>query len=698
MANEHLDPWEIDSTGQPLVVPAPDVAPLGDRDPWETDANSIRAASPASAYANRPLTELFGSGASQDEVARAIFGTPQYEQQQESVLRQEARKGVPFLGAVYPTTPEMAAYEKEHPIGSQAVQFAGGAAAMAPLGGVGAGVGLKPLAKSAALTGGITGGDVAAREYADTGKVDPASVAIATGLGGAIGGGVSQGLGYWGGKAASAIADAGGWAGNTLRLLAGGAPTAPVLSGRDPMAVNRLARAAQASRLTPQMIDQRLAELGPEGTVADLAPEFGSLAGTTARMPGEGAGIIYDAYNIRADEARGRIENAVTQTMGPRRNLRADLDARNAARDAAADPLYKAFRDTPIEPSPAIDALMTRLKYTGAINDAGNKMGISGEPTVNNFFVTNPLTGEMELQPKAVFTPQFFDYMKRSLDDKIGAAYNAGTPGKARELLGLKRDMVNTIDKVSPVWAQAREAWGTPEGITNAVNEGQQLFTRGTRPDDFAEDIKELSGPEASAMLEGARDAAASTMDATYRGHFNEVNMFQAKANQDKLRTLMQRVYGPDEGSARTDALTRAVNAEKDFSEGRSKIIGGSDSARWLATAKTLETPESWLNQLGHEYLPHVTLDMPIKATGLGQRAQEGAEARGEQARAALAPMLMAKGADAGTIAKAALQHVPPGSYVGPSFQRYVDMLSRNIPPTMFRPHLTVTPNNQGQQ
>jgi hypothetical protein len=674
-----LQPWE---QNDPVVTAPPDDS--GNLQPWE---RNDPVTSPAIDYANRPVTELFRSGASQDEVYRAIFGNPQDEQKTQQTLGREALKGVPVVGAAFPTTPEMAQYEQEHPIASKAVQFAGGTAALAPFGGIGVGAGLRPLAKSAAFTGGTTGADVAAREYKDTGKIDPASVAIATGLGGGLGGAASQ-AGWWLGKGAGAFAD-------TMRSLV----RSDAFRGRDPMAVNRLAAAAQASRLTPQAIDQRLAELGPEGTVADLAPEFGGLAGSTARQPGEGAGIVYDAYNIRAAEARDRIENAVTQTMGLRRNLRADLDARNAARDAAADPLYTAFRDTVIEPSPAIDALMPRLRAVpGAINEAGTKMAIAGEPTVNNFFVTNPLTGEMELQPKAVYTPQFFDYLKRSLDDKIGGAYNAGTPGKAREILGLKRDLVNTIDKASPVWAQAREAWGTPEGITNAVKEGQQLFTRGTRVDDFTQDLKDLSGPEAAGMLEGARDAAASTMDATYRGHFNEVNLFQAKANQDKLRALMQRVYGPDEGSARTDALVRAVDAERTFAEGRNKIIGGSDTARWQAIAKTITPPESWLQGVGHMYMPHVTAEMPLAATGLPQRAQEGTDLRYEQMRTALAQMLMAKGADAGTMAKAALQHVPPSTRVSPAFQQYVDMLSRNIPPTAFRPRITVTPGNQGQQ
>ena len=111
------------------------------------------------------------------------------------------------------------------------------------------------------------------------------------------------------------------------------------------------------------------------------------------------------------------------------------------------------------------------------------------------------------------------------------------------------------------------------------------MFRRSVRPDQFRLDLERLSDPEWQAMLQGARDAAVETMDATYRGGARELDLFQSPANQQKLRVLLQRAYGTDQGNAATDNLITAVNRERNFANSRTTTIMNCETARRVSAA-----------------------------------------------------------------------------------------------------------------
>jgi hypothetical protein len=305
----------------------------------------------------------------------------------------------------------------------------------------------------------------------------------------------------------------------------------------------------------------------------------------------------------------------------------------------------------------------------GLENSAASKMQQMGHPLFNYYFKRDPLTGQMNLDPDSVPTAELFDYFKRGLDDKIGGAYRSGAADDARIWTGIKNDLVDAVDKQTNTWKQARDTWGSFEGVNNAVEAGQALFSRGTRVDQFRADLQNMSKPELEAMLQGARDASAETMDSTYRGQTRSLDQFQAPANQQKLQMLLQKVYGTDQGNQRFNDLVTSVNRERDFANSRSTTIFNSETNRRQEYSKTLSPPEGFIAKLVHAYSPEVQPGQLLKFTGIPQRAQAGAEARYEQMRGSLGDMLTQQGPQAADIASALLRYNPPSRTINPTIQ-----------------------------
>jgi hypothetical protein len=303
----------------------------------------------------------------------------------------------------------------------------------------------------------------------------------------------------------------------------------------------------------------------------------------------------------------------------------------------------------------------------------------------------------MSLDPKSVPTPEFFDWAKRTLDDKIGAAYRANEKDVARVYTDLKNDLVNTIDKQTPGWKQARTAWGSSAAIDTAVEAGQNMFENSTRPDQLRVDLKNLSPPELQAMLTGARDVAAAVMGRTRLGSARELDLFQSPANQQKLRMLLQAIHGPDAGNTATDNLITAMNRERMFAGSRNETIMGSQTARRLAAQRDLEEPQGTLASLAHRYAFHVQPGQLLELGALPEREAAGIAGRQATMRESLARLLTSQGPAAASNLRNALQYTVPSQMLNPRVARMIELLGRTAAPVYARPHITVTPNNRQQ-
>jgi hypothetical protein len=442
-----------------------------------------------------------------------------------------------------------------------------------------------PNVTTAANVGGAILGTVPAAETAigarALGLVGSLPVKIAQGVagGGAIGGadaytrGESSTAGAISGAVLGAASPAvGATIGAIARPIINALPSAVKAPLQDLSSTARtwLSNAVQGE--TPASIQAAHEALGPNAFVGDLNHPLSRLTKSIADQPEAAAGDIRAAYAARNAADGDRINAAITDALGPEQDLTALTGSEKAARSAAGDPLYEAWKATPIPPTDELRALMPRLNAAGVSNGAANKAAIEGVPGAHEWFKQLP-DGSLSLDTEAMPTSQAYDFMKQALDDKIGVARRAGEDGQARLYSKLKNDLVSAIDNhpdpnVAGIWQQARQAWADPTAIMTARNEGATALSRATDVNELRDQIQNYSLPERHAFTQGLRGYAANVFGATKNGDTAIKNQLLAPNSQRKLEYLI----GPD----RTEALIRSLNQEDALAASAKRITGGS--------------------------------------------------------------------------------------------------------------------------
>ena len=575
--------------------------------------------------------------------------------------------GKPYAEELQNVQQNVAAKEEAHPVAGTAGSIAGNVTALAPVAEFApAMIGLNPAASTVAnvARAGAMGGTAMGLTALEQGK-DPTEAATEAGVGAA-----TFGAGPVVGKGVGALVS---------KLLDKTASISGPLSNQDKQALDWATTMLKSDRLMSDAdIEAKFNELGPHAFLAEYGPNLTGGANAVNAMPGAGQTTVRAAITDRAAGARDRIDDAVTEALGPRVNVQnltaqGQMDRSDAARD-----LYDQWRTQAIHPTDEIKALYPRLNAVGAFGEAQAKAAAEGVPFDQNFFTTG--------DQKAFPTAQSWDYVKRALDDKIAASKNTQTGEKTdwtRIYTGIKNDLMSAIENSnSPgakVWAQARQAWADPTAVMRARSEGQLAFQRGTRRDDMLAQLSDYSQPERNAYKQGARDAVAEAMDNSVRGDTNARNMLLAPANQDKLQ------YLATNKNYNAQTLVDKLEQEKSMADFKNYVGGGSKTAATEA-AKAMMTPDptqTLTARMRAGYSPHVSPGSYLPKT-LEEAAARQQGQRFEQSREAIAPWLMKQGPEAANFAKALLAHqnaVTPGVQYGPDVDRYIQMLTRGLAP-----------------
>lgn len=408
------------------------------------------------------------------------------------------------------------------------------------------------------------------------------------------------------------IGAAGGFAGPVIGAAARGVgqlgsnylwPRMGALANMSPTAINKLTAAMEGE--TPASIAAGRSRMGPSGFLGDVTPGLTDLAGGIADTPGPGKAIVREAYRVRDAGARTRIGDAIDDAAGKPIDPEAWKSMTMEARKKAADPLYKQFRDTVIDPTDEIQALVPRLKKAGAFTKAEELAGITGEPINMKFLGPD---GSKIASP----TAQTWDYVKRGLDSRISASYEAGDKTTGNALVQLKNELLDEIDK-SPggdIYKKARNAFAEHSALLDQFHAGRDTFLgsrAGMSKYELAQELKGLSGPERQARIMGMRDAVSEGMGDRFNGDTTTRNKLLAPNNQDKMKLMI----GDQKGSKLVDALQQ----EKFLKEQSQNIAHGSQTTpkkervdslamtpmpEWnlIATEPTSWLPPSWINTM----------------------------------------------------------------------------------------------------
>lgn len=313
----------------------------------------------------------------------------------------------------------------------------------------------------------------------------------AAALGGALlGGGIAGGLRAAGGA-----------------LLADPAP--------EVMAGKYLAKTVAGIGATPESIAQNTiqgrGQLGAEA----LGPNGIAILATLGRRSGSTGEALGNALTTRAVGAPSRMMHDFTSAAGiDPRAAQGNFDQVLEAGQKAAKPLYEeAYKQNTNMASPVLDKILETPAGKKALADARTKMqndmSLMGTPDAD--LMEQAAEGGTDIPTRGVASGmklRVYDYVKRSLDDQIGAAFRAGNKNEGSILIDLKGKLVKALDdaditgqagpnSVKPeggAYARARAAAGDYLGAKQAYEDGQaHILSTLTSADDVAKYAAKLS-------------------------------------------------------------------------------------------------------------------------------------------------------------------------------------------------------------
>lgn len=350
------------------------------------------------------------------------------------------------------------------------------------------------------------------------------------------------------------------------------------LAGMNSVARDKLAGALEGE--TAGSIDASRRRMGPAGFFGDLNQATTDLAGGIADTPGPGKALVRSAYQARDAGQRGRIDQALTQAVGPHTDIEGFKKFTTEARKAAADPLYEQWRSMEVHPTDELIALLPRLEKAGAFDAAEELSGITGQPINKAFFKPGPR--------KNFPTTEAWDLAKQGLDRKIDKAYGDNDKRLASVLIDLKHDLLREIEKTpaGSVWKQARQEFASRSVILDQIEAGRDTFLggrSGLSVDELKHELKGLSHPEIAARLQGLRAAADQVMGDTLTGDTSLRNKMLAPNNQAKMHLLL--------GQDRAEKLIEAMTREKFLKEQTAGIVHGTQTTPRKERVDALKPP-----------------------------------------------------------------------------------------------------------
>lgn len=340
------------------------------------------------------------------------------------------------------------------------------------------------------------------------------------------------------------------------------------MAGRGvPKAAQNVARAMQADELTAPGLQRAMAQMGPDATLMDMGPNLQSLAGGIASVRGPGQKVLRDTITTRAKAGPARVAADVARTIGKGQEVGALTEQIIAGQKAAADPLYTAVRDVPVQ----IDGNI-KFVFSTPLGRQALKQGLD---MAANDGVT-PQGGQL--------TIGILDYAKQALDDITALAKREGKGNASRQAGNMARLLASEGDKVAPGYKQAREAFAGPAAVLEAIESGRTTFKADMSPADMQRLMADMTASEKDAFLQGAQTAVADLLGNSANDVAAVRTLLRKPYNEAKLRALI--------GSEATDDLLRAVDRELMFGQTANAVNSNSETARRTA-AQGMVNPDA---------------------------------------------------------------------------------------------------------
>ena len=444
--------------------------------------------------------------------------------------------------------------------------------------------------------GGVLGGGTRAATTSGTSNY-LRNVGTAAGLGGVAGAGEAPSI-----SDIPASAAMGGVIGGTI-----GAALPPVTA-----AVKQVARAVQLPRLRdPQRVaveqvedvvrasgrsmddiaqDVRNAHAAGQTdyTIADAIGKEGQRKlAAMAKAPGEQRQRIAELMDERNINMPARVSEEVGTALGAPGTARQAQDALIQEARTASRPLYAAaeqhgpvwtdrlqsFFDDPIMRQGLRQGVeVQRLESLAA----GRRFDPNDYAIVNFDNAGDPIIG-------GVPNMRTINLAKIGLDD-ILEKYRDGVTGRlnldarGRAIDQVRRALLQEVDALNPVYAEARRAFAGPASVREAVDTGRSMATRG-RAADNVQRFEGMTPPTQQGARIGYADAAVTPMERS--GNFPPLLREKSLKGSTELDALS--LYQGPRRPGEPDQLRKFLNREERMIATKNAATGGSSTAENLA-------------------------------------------------------------------------------------------------------------------
>lgn len=263
----------------------------------------------------------------------------------------------------------------------------------------------------------------------------------------------------------------------------------------DEGAVKLLTTAMKREGISPQDVQQRLEQLGPEAIPADLGANFSRLLRASSNQAPRIESQAANVFRSRQATQEGRILAAMDDATGTSSlNINDEIVRLEKATRPEIKRLYDEARAKDIQFSDDLNNLLT----------GDNTLG-RAQRKVQRRLADKAAVGDQVTQLDVL------DASKKELDDQIGKAIRQGESEKMRDLVRLKNKLVEEADEAVPEYKQARNLFAGKAQLETAGDIGQQFFKM--KEGDLKNVVKNMSASEKEMFKLGAKQAVVDRFD-----------------------------------------------------------------------------------------------------------------------------------------------------------------------------------------
>lgn len=423
-----------------------------------------------------------------------------------------------------------------------------------------------------AAVGALQGGAYGAGSSEDLTNLPEVARDAATGaaIGGILGGAATPAIEILGRGAGRAISGARGIVnpkGEAARRVAGALAEDARVSGV-PLRAESLARMQRAGQ--PAVIG----DIGGETTAA-LARSAADTS-TAARQ------VLEETVQPRFNEQSARVSEFLGGLGAG--NTTQTLELLQAKARAANKPLYeRAFKEGESGIwhdglAKIMDAPVVADAVKGAIKTGANRAVAEGfRPQKAPFEIDAAGMLTPKLNPdgsRARPTLQFWDSVKRNLDDKIGSLLRSGEKSAASDAQNLRSQLVGYLDSASPSYASARGTAAKFFGAEDALEAGSKFVAAKGSNDSFRKSLHKMTAPERELFAHGFASELANSLSRL--GDSTDVVRKIGSSPQAKERLEM--ALGPQ----RAEKLMGFLSVEAAMNNLKTAVQGNSKTARYF--------------------------------------------------------------------------------------------------------------------